>query len=80
MKHKGSLTRYGFKLDEPLNKQLDALNKADKAYGSGEVDKKLAALEVYNKHRPEKRKRIRRLIEANRRTQNAKKKRNSKSR
>ena len=67
IKHKGSLNKYGFKLNEPETEQKEALKKADKAYGSGEVDKKLPAIEVFNKHRPEKRKRIRRLIEANRR-------------
>ena len=49
VKHKGSLKKYGFKMNESESKQLKVLKKADKAYGSGEVDKKLAALETFNK-------------------------------
>jgi hypothetical protein len=41
--------------------------KADRHYGRGEVDRKLAALEAFNKHHPEKRKKIKSLIKANRR-------------
>lgn len=67
IKHKGSLKKYGFNMNESESKQLKALKKADKAYGSGEVDKKLAALETFNKGNPRERKRIRRLVNQNRR-------------
>ena len=67
IKHKGSLKKYGFKMNESKSKQLKALKKADKAYGSGEVDKKLAALETFNKGNARERKRIRRLVNQNRR-------------
>lgn len=67
IKHKGSLKKYGFKMNESESKQLKALKKADKAYGSGEVDKKLAALETFNKGNMRERKRIRRLVNQNRR-------------
>ena len=67
VKHKGSLKKYGFKMNESESKQLKALKKADKAYGSGEVDKKLAALETFNKGNARERKCIRRLVNQNRR-------------
>ena len=67
IRHKGSLSKYGFRLHSPEREQMKAIHKADKAYGKGEVDKKLAALETFNKHRPKERKRIRALIEKNRR-------------
>ena len=67
IRHKGSLSKYGFSLHAPEKEQMKAIHKADRAYGKGEVDKKLAALEVFNKHRPRERKRIRSLIERNRR-------------
>ena len=46
---------------------MKAIHEADKHYGKGEVDRKLAALEAFNKHHPEKRKKIKSLIKANRR-------------
>jgi hypothetical protein len=44
---------------------MKAIRKADKHYGKGEVDRKLAALEAFNKHHPEKRKRVKALIKSN---------------
>lgn len=70
IRHKGSLSKYGFSLHSPEKEQMKAIHKADKAYGKGEVDRKLAALEAFNKHRPRERKRIRRLIQSNRRSRN----------
>ena len=70
IRHKGSLSKYGFNLHSPEKDQIKAIHKADKAYGKGEVDRKLAALEAFNKHRPRERKRIRRLIQSNRRARN----------
>lgn len=67
IRHKGSLSKYGFSLHSPEKEQMKAIHKADKQYGRGEVDRKLAALEAFNKHRPRERKRIRSLIERNRR-------------
>ena len=66
IKHKGSLSKYGFNLHSPEREQMKAIRKADKHYGRGEVDRKLAALEAFNKHRPKERKRIRALINRNR--------------
>ena len=65
IKHKGSLKRYGFKLSGSKKTQMKAIRKADKHYGKGEVDRKLAALESFNKHHPEKRKRVKALIKSN---------------
>ena len=70
IRHKGSLSKYGFNLHSPEKEQMKAIHEADKHYGKGEVDKKLAALETFNKHRPRERKRIRRLIQSNRRARN----------
>ena len=70
IRHKGSLSKYGFSLHAPEKEQMKAIHKADKHYGKGEVDRKLAALEAFNKHRPRERKRIRRLIQSNRRARN----------
>ena len=67
IRHKGSLSKFGFHLNSPEKEQVEALKKADRAYGKGEVDRKLAALEAFSKHRPRERKRIRSLIERNRR-------------
>ena len=67
IRHKGSLSKYGFSLHAPEREQMKAIRKADKHYGKGEVDRKLTALEAFNKHRPRERKRIRSLIERNRR-------------
>ena len=65
VKHKGSLSKYGFKLSGSKKTQMKAIRKADKHYGKGEVDRKLAALEAFNKHHPEKRKRVKSLIKSN---------------
>jgi hypothetical protein len=70
IRHKGSLSKYGFNLHSPEKEQMKAIHEADKHYGKGEVDRKLAALEAFNKHRPRERKRIRRLIQSNRRSRN----------
>lgn len=67
IKHKGSLTKYGFKVSGSRRSQERAIRKADRHYGRGEVDRKLAALEAFNKHHPENRKKIKSLIKANRR-------------
>ena len=67
IRHKGSLSKYGFNLHSPEKEQMKAIHEADKHYGKGEVDRKLAALEAFNKHRPKERKRIRALINRNRR-------------
>ena len=64
-KHKGSLSKYGFKLSGSKSKQKKAIKRADKHYGKGEVDRKLAALEAFNKHHPAKRKRVKALIKSN---------------
>ena len=61
------MKRYGFKLSGPKKTQMEAIRRADRHYGKGEVDRKLAALEAFNKHHPEKRKKIKSLIKANRR-------------
>ena len=50
VKHKGSLSKYGFKLSGSKSKQKKAIKRADKHYGKAEVDRKLAALETFNKH------------------------------
>jgi hypothetical protein len=67
IRHKGSLSKYGFRLHSPEREQMKAIRKADKHYGKGEVDRKLAALEAFNKHRPTERKRIKRIIKRNKR-------------
>ncbi len=63
--HPGSLKRYGFGLNKSEQEQMKAIHKADRAYGIGETDRKLAALEGFNKHNPRKRKRIKSLIRKN---------------
>ena len=65
IKHKGSLKRYGFKLSGSKKTQMKAIRKADRHYSKAEVDRKLAALEAFNKHHPEKRKRVKALIKSN---------------
>ncbi|MBX8642755.1 MAG: hypothetical protein KIY10_09290 [Thermoplasmata archaeon] len=65
IRHPGSLSKYGFDLSEPEKEQMTAIRKADRKYGKGETNRKLAALEAFNKHRPQKRKRIRSLIRKN---------------
>ncbi len=65
IRHEGSLRKYGFSENESMTAQERAIRKADKAYGRGEVNRKLAALEAFNKRRPAKRKRIRKLISRN---------------
>ena len=67
IRHKGSLSKYGFNTTESEKKQMEAIHRADKAYGKGEVNKKLAALETFDKHRPRERKRIKRIIKRNKR-------------
>ena len=44
IRHKGSLSRYGFSLHAPEKEQMKAIHKADKQYGRGEVDRKLASI------------------------------------
>ena len=51
IQNKGSLKKYGFNEKEPEAKQKQAIRKADKEYGIPETDRKLAALEVFNKHK-----------------------------
>ena len=58
IRHKGSLSKYGFNTTESEKKQMEAIHRADKTYGKGEVNKKLAAPETFDKHRPRERKRI----------------------
>ena len=67
IRHKGSLSKYGFNTTESEKKQMEGIHRADKAYGKGEVNKKLAALETFDKHRPTERKRIKRIIKRNKR-------------
>ena len=65
IRHPGSLKRYGFTLGGSEKVQMRAIRKADRAYGKGETNRKLAALETFNKHDPQKRKRINELIKKN---------------
>ena len=67
IRHKGSLSEEGVSLHSAEKEQMKGIQEADKHYGKGEVDRKLAALEAFNKHRPRERKRIRALINRNRR-------------
>lgn len=63
--HPGSLKKFGFKLNGSKKTQMKAIQKADREYGNGETNRKLAALETFNKHDPAKRKRLHSLIEEN---------------
>lgn len=49
--HPGSLKDLGFNLHESVQKEKEAIARADRAYGKAETDRKLAALEVLDKHR-----------------------------
>ena len=63
--HPGSLKKFGFKLNGSKKTQMKAIRKADRTYGKGETDRKLAALETFNKSNPAKRKRLQNLIRRN---------------
>ena len=63
--HPGSLKKYGFKLNESEQSQEKSIRKADRTYGKGETDRKLAALETFNRNNPAKRKRLQKLIKNN---------------
>ena len=63
--HPGSLKKYGFKLVGSDQSQQKAIRKADRRYGKGETNRKLAALETFNKNNPAKRKRLQNLIKNN---------------
>ncbi|MBX8640809.1 MAG: hypothetical protein KIS29_10780 [Thermoplasmata archaeon] len=65
IRHPGSLSKYGFDLSEPEKEQMTAIRKADRKYGKGETNRKLAALETFNRHHPAKRKRLQKLIKNN---------------
>ena len=65
IKHPGSLTKFGFHLHESLKQQKEALKKADRAEGKGEVDRKLGALEVLDKHRKNIEGRIKKILKWN---------------
>ncbi len=65
IKHPGSLTKFGFDLHESIKKQKAALKKADKVDGKGEVDRKLGALEVLDKHRKNIEGRIKKILKWN---------------
>ncbi len=65
IRHPGSLERYGFSLSESEKEQMRAIRKADRKYGKGETNRKLAALESFNRHKPQKRKRLKSLIRKN---------------
>ena len=63
--HPGSLKKYGFKLNGSKQSQEKSIRKADRSYGKGETDRKLAALETFNRNNPVKRKRLQSLIRRN---------------
>lgn len=65
IKHPGSLTKFGFHLHESIKKQKEALKKADREDGKGEVDRKLGALEVLDKHRKNIEGRIKKILKWN---------------
>lgn len=47
--HKGSLSKYGYSLKKSKTSRHRALTKAIRAYGPGEVVKKVNVLSIYNK-------------------------------
>lgn len=49
--HPGSLAKLGFNLHESITREKASIRKADDTYGKAETDRKLAALEVLDKHR-----------------------------
>ena len=49
--HPGSLKDLGFNLHESIGREKAAIERADEKYGRPETDRKLAALEVLDKHR-----------------------------
>ena len=51
IKHPGSLSKFGFNLHESVRREKEAISRADEKYGKAETDRKLAALEVLDKHR-----------------------------
>lgn len=59
------MKKYGFKLNDSKESQEKSIRKADREYGKGETNRKLAALETFNRHNPVKRKRLHTLIENN---------------
>ncbi len=63
--HPGSLSKFGFSLHESIVKQKHALERADAEYGRAETDRKLAALEVLDKHRRHLERRIKELLRWN---------------
>ncbi|MEM0202113.1 MAG: hypothetical protein QXR73_02960 [Candidatus Micrarchaeaceae archaeon] len=67
IRHPGSLKTVGFSESESIAAQRRAIRRADRRYGRGETNRKLAALEAFNKRRPKTHKRIKRLIAGNRR-------------
>ena len=65
IKHPGSLAKFGFHLHESIKKQKAALKKADRADGKEEVDRKLRALEVLDKHRKNIEGRLKKILKWN---------------
>ncbi len=65
IKHPGSLAKFGFSLHESIKKQKAALKKADRSDGKAEVDRKLGALEVLDKHRKNIEGKLKRLLKWN---------------
>lgn len=65
IRHPGSLKKYGFSENESERSQMKSIRRADREYGRAEVNRKLAALETFNKRNPWKRKRVKNLIRKN---------------
>ncbi len=63
--HPGSLSKFGFNLHESIAKQKQSLERADDRYGMTETDRKLAALEVLDKHRKHLESRIKEILRWN---------------
>ncbi len=59
IKYPGSLEKYGYRVNESQKRRRMALRRADRAYGTGKVDQKLAALNRFNSHHPPNRQRVR---------------------
>lgn len=63
--HPGSLERFGFNLHESVTREKAAIERADQEYGRPETDRKLAALEVLDKHRRTIQDKIRKILKWN---------------
>ena len=63
--HPGSLKDLGYNEEEDIEKQKIAIKKADELYGVEETNRKLTALESFSNRFPDKKEKIRELIEWN---------------